>query len=224
MGLEVPVGAVHRHHVLRLQRADHLRGVVPVAVARGVDRPQVLQGGLGPQPGGIVQHPGDGHLVAGDGPGAEHQAVAVRDLQALHLAPEHPGQAAHLLALGAGAEHQDLLGLEEGHLLGVDEEIVRQLEALQFPGHGDVALHGAPQQADLAALLVGQVQQGLDAVDVGAEGGHEQLALGLLEGVPQALPADGLGGRAARPQDVGGIREQHRDARLAQVLQALQCP
>ena len=102
VGLEVAEGAMDRHHAFGLNGADEIRQVLPEPMPRDVDHAQIIQGGFRPQPGRPIQHSGDGQLVAGNGPGAQNEAVAGQELDGLHLAAEDASQGALGLPLAAG--------------------------------------------------------------------------------------------------------------------------
>ncbi len=220
MRLEVAVGAVHGHEMGGLHRAHQLPHIVAVAVARGVDGTESGDVRLHAQARGRVQHARDGHFIAGDGPRTQHEPVALGELHPLHLAAHHAGQRAHGLALAAGADDEQL-GRWEGRGLGrLDEDVFRNLDDPQATGETQRPIQASAKRHDLSALLSRQLQQDLDAVDVGAEGGDDELARRRFERIFQSFPADGLGRRVAGSEGIGGIREQQAGAGPAQFFQS----
>ena len=74
-----------------------------------------------------------------------------------------------------------------------------------------------PDDGELAAVEVGDLDGLLDAVDVRREAGHEHATVGLGEDAVERLADLALRARAALALDVGGVGEQGEDALLAEL-------
>ena len=82
----------------------------------------------------------------------------------------------------------------------------------QVPGHLGIADHASAHDADLAAHLLGRLDDLLDPVNIAGETGHDDPALGLGENTVEFLAHHLFGKGIAIPFDVGGIGKQQQHA------------
>ena len=82
--------------------------------------------------------------------------------------------------------------------------------------------HAAPDQRHSAAVLLGQIEHQLDAVNRRAEAGDHQAPLGAVEDLFHARTHGAFGFGVARPVGIGGIRQQQQHAALAVFGQGVQ--
>ncbi len=79
---------------------------------------------------------------------------------------------------------------------------------------GDVA-HAAADDGDLAAELLREIDDLLQAVNGGTEGGDEEAAFGAVEDVFEARADGAFGFGIAGPIGIGGVRHEQQHAALA---------
>ena len=138
------------------------------------------------------------------------------------LGEGHAVQGAHLLPLAAGG-HQDLL--VQGHgldLIDVHHCVLGQLHVAQLRGHPHDVLHAAARHRHLPPAGGGGVNDLLDAVDVGGEGGDDDALLASGEEPVEGLAHDGLAHGVAGALHVGGVRQQGQNPLPAQFAEAAQ--
>ena len=82
--------------------------------------------------------------------------------------------------------------------------------------------HAAAEKSDLAAVLGGEIQNLLQAVNGAAEAGDDQAPLAAREELFEARTDSALALGVAGPIDVGGIRQQQQHAALAIVGERVQ--
>ena len=149
--------------------------------------------------------------------GRDDDRVALLDLHVRVVVVGHPRQGRHRLALAARAEDHRLLGPQELELVGLDHQLVPDLEVAEVSRDVDVLPQRAADQADLPPCLVGHVHGLLDAVDVGGEGGDEDPAFALGNQVAEDLADRALRLGHARALGVGRIAEQQVDAAVPEL-------
>ena len=187
VGPQVAPFAVDRHQVLRLADVVEVQQLAGRGVAGDVHLGVALVDDVGAPAGQAVDHAVDRVLVARDeGRGQDHR-VALDDAD-LVVAVGHPGQRGHRLALGAGADQDDLVVREVVERLDVHDEARRDLQVAEVTGDAHVADHRAADEGDPAAVLVGGVEDLLDAVHVAGEARHDDPLLGARRR-PGAAPA-----------------------------------
>src|SRR6266511_4162135 len=130
----------------------------------------------------------------------------------LVLTAGHQGERGERLALRAGAQHQRLLRRQRAEILDRDQQVHRHPQVAEIAGHPNVAEHAAAYQGDLAAELVGVVEDLLHAVHVAGEAGHHHAMLGGRENLAEGPSDLDLGGDVAGLVSVGRIRQQQVDA------------
>src|SRR6266540_1115721 len=134
----------------------------------------------------------------------------------LVLTAGHQGERGERLALRAGAQHQRLLRRQRAEILDRDQQVHRHPQVAEIAGHPNVAEHAAAYQGDLAAELVGVVEDLLHAVHVAGEAGHHHAMLGGRENLAEGPSDLDLGGDVAGLVSVGRIRQQQVDALTSQ--------
>ena len=159
----------------------------------------------------------DGVLVAGDQRGREDHGVALAEHDAVVTAG-HPRQRRHRLALRAGADEHDLVVGEVVELLDVDDGVGRGSSGSRGRGRSPMLRTiDRPTNATLRPCSRGDVEDLLDAVDVGRERGHDDPALGVWAKHPVEHRDDVLLGRdEAGHLGVGGVDQEQVDALLAE--------
>ena len=160
-----------------------------------------------------VHHLGDHLLIAGDGGGGDDDEVPRAHMHVAVAGRGHAGERAQRLALAAGGDEHDLLRRILVQLLDVDEHPFGSVQVSQLQGHLGVVGHAAAAHCHLAAVLHRQVDDLLDAVEVGGEGGDDDaLFVRPAEQVRKALGHLLLGGGEAGALGVGGIAQQRQHA------------
>ena len=104
-------------------------------------------------------------------------------------------------------------------LLQVDDGVLGQTQVAQICCDGHVADHGTSDEHDLAAVLVGRVDDLLYAVHVAGEAGHDDLARGLCERLVERRTDGGLRLDEARDLGVGGVHHQEVHALFAELAE-----
>ena len=210
------VFAVDRQEILGSGQGQHQLLLFLAGVARDVDVVHALIDHLGAQQQQAVDDLGDALFVAGDGVGRDDDEIPRAHPHLAVAAGRHPGQSAQRLALAAGGDQDHLVGGVAVQLVDVDEGALRDVHIAQLLGHGGVVDHAAAAEGHLAALLDGQVDDLLDAVDVGRKGGDDDPLVPRLG--EQVVDAGGhllLGGGEAGALGVGGVAQQGQHPPLA---------
>ena len=134
----------------------------------------------------------------------------------------HAGQGGHGLALAAGGDDADLVLGQALDVGQIHQHAVGNVHISQLGGHLHGVLHGAAGDRHLAAVPGRHVDDLLDAVHIGGEGGDDDALLAAAEqgvkGVAHAALALGKAGAL----HVGGVGQQGQHALLAQLPQAAQ--
>ena len=124
-----------------------------------------------------VDHLGHGLFVAGDGAGRDNDKVSGTDLDGTVAGLRHTGQSGQRFTLAAGGDKDNLFRRVFVDLLDINQHIIRRMQIPQLPRHFGVGNHAAAIDGHLAAILNGQVNDLLDAVDVGSKGCHDNAAV-----------------------------------------------
>ena len=134
----------------------------------------------------------------------------------------HAVQGRHVLALGAGGDDDHLV---LGQALGggdVHDGAGLDLQIAQLRADLEHILHASAGDGHLSAVALGRLDDGLDAVHVGGEGGDDDALVAVAELLVQ-VPGDGvLAGGDAGALDVGGVGKQRQNALLAQLAEPCQ--
>ena len=173
--------AVHGHDVPRPQEGEDRADLLGVPVAGDVHGRDLLVQHLRPGLGEAVDRVVHPQLVPRHRLRRDDDRVALLDLHVRVVVVGHPRQRRHRLALAARAEDHRLLGPQELELVGLDQQLVADLEVAEVARDVHVLPQRAADEADLPPGLVGDVHGLLDAVDVGGEGRDEDPALALRE-------------------------------------------
>ena len=97
----------------------------------------------------------------------------------------------------------------------MNQQAVGNFDVAQVFGDLRRVVHGAADEGDLAAVLVGQFHGQLDAVNRRRETGDEQAPLGAGENFVKLAADRALAGRVSFALDVGGILQQRQHAFFA---------
>ena len=216
VGPHVPDLAVDREHVARLDDVVAVEELAGAGVAADVDQGVALVHDVGAPAGQAVDHAVDGVLVAGDQARGEDDGVALLDVHEVVVALGDPAQRAQRLALRPGGDQHLLLGRQVGQVLGVDQDVGRDVEVAEVAGDGHVADHRAADVRDLALVGDGRVEHLLDAVHVGGEAGHDDPLVALVEDPVEDRPDVALGGGEAGDLGVGRVGHEQVHALLAE--------
>ena len=150
-------------------------------------------------------------FVAGDGAGAQNDEVAFADDQ-LVSRTGHAVKPAHGLPLAAGGDDADLGGLVALEVVDVNNAAVGDLQIPKLDGQFGDVLHAPSLEADLAVVRDGAVDDLLDAVDVGSEGGDDDAPLRAVKIPPHSFSYLGFRHGVARQLGVGAVRHQAEHA------------
>ena len=186
-------------------------------MAGDVDEGDRLPQDLGPEAEELVHHAGDGPLVARNDARGEDGEVALRDLDILVLLRRHQGERGVGLPLAPGGEDDLPVAGQPGQGLERHHAPLGDAEVAELRGQADVRLHAPAEQGDLPAEPVGEVEDLLDPVDVGGEGGEDDAARGSAEALGERSADLALGRRRARPVDVRGVGHEAEHPALAQL-------
>ena len=168
----------------------------------------------------LVDDPGHRPLVAGNGGGGQDHPVPRADLHLPVLGEGHPVQGGHVLPLAAGGDDDGLGGGQGVELVHVHQHAVGDIHIPLLRRHPDHVLHAAAGDAHLPLIAPGAVDDLLDAVDVGGEGGDDNPLVTAPEQGVHALPHMPLRVGIARPLHIGGVRQQRQNPLLAQLGEA----
>jgi hypothetical protein len=167
--------------------------------------------------GEVVHHAEDGFLIAGDDARAENDSVARLDGEVLVIINGDAGEGGHGFALGSGDQDSELRGGAFHGVLGAEENAVRYVEKAEIVGDFRDRDHGASDDRDFAAELLGEVDDLLQPVNGGTEAGNDEAALGAIEEIFEAGADSAFGIGVAGTVGVGGVGEEEKDAALAVV-------
>ena len=220
MLLQLLVFTVDGQEILGLGQGEHQLLLLLTGVAGDVDIVHPLVDDLSAQQEQAVDDLGHALLVAGDGLGRDDDEVAGADPHLTVAAGSHAAQRAQRLTLTAGGHQHHLLRRILIDLVNADEGALRDVHIAQLLRHGRVVDHAAAAEGHLAAILHGEVDDLLDAVDVRRKGGDDD-ALVLRPG-KEIADAGGyllLGGGKAGLLGVGRVAQQGQNALLAVIGQ-----
>src|SRR5579885_877860 len=214
--LELAVLAMDGNEVARLHQVDDelqffLAGV-PADVHRR--RRAVLVDDVGLAPEQVIDHAVDGLFIAGNDARGEHDRIAFFNLGVLVIVDGRARQGRHGFALRAADQDADLLRRKVLHFARVNKQALRDLHVAQVFGDFGRGVHGAPDEGDLAAVLPGEFDGKLNAVDGGRETGDEEAALGAGEDFVELTANGAFAGRVAFALDVGRVLQQREHAFL----------
>ena len=165
----------------------------------------------------LVDHRADGALVARDGAGRHDDAVTGLNLNLPVGGEGNAPHGGHGLALAAGGDDTHLVPGQGADLVQVYHHALRDLHIPQLPGNLQGVLHAPSGDRHLAPVAGGHVDDLLDAVNVGREGGDDDALVTALEqgieGVAHLLLALGV----ARVLHVGGVAQHGQHALVAQL-------
>ena len=132
----------------------------------------------------------------------------------------HAVQGGHILTLRAGRDNDELVLRDRFDLVQVDKRVFGEMEVIQLRCDLQDVLHAAARDGDLAAVAVGDVEHGLDAVHVRGERRDDDAVLAALEVAVKTLGHDGLRRGVTLTLDVRRVAQQGVDALLAEHAEA----
>ena len=221
MLFQLLIFAVDGQEILGSGQGEHQLLLFLTGVAGDMDVVHALIDDFCAQQEQTVDDLGHALLVAGDGLGRDDDEVAGADAHLTVAAGSHAAQGAQRLALTAGGHQHHLFRRILVYLIDADEGAFRDVHIAQLLSHGGIVDHAAAAEGHLAAILHGEVDDLLDAVDVGREGRNDD-ALVLRPG-KQAADTGGhllLGGGEAGTLRVGGVAQQSQHALLTVLRQS----
>ena len=121
----------------------------------------------------LVDDLADGLLVAGDGGGGDDDPVAADDVDLLVGVEGHPVQGGHIFALASGGDDDHLVLRQALGGGDVHDGAGLDLQVAQLRADLEHILHAPAGDGHLAAIALGRLDDGLDAVHVGGEGGDD---------------------------------------------------
>ena len=136
------------------------------------------------------------------------------------LAAGDPAESGQRFALAAGHQQQGFAIGQVADLLDRHEQLVGGAHVAQLARLGNHIEHGAAQQAHLAAVLEGQLQNHRHPVNRAGEGGDDHPAFGLGDVTIQVGEHRPLAGGKAGHLGVGGVAEQTQHPLLTMVSEA----
>src|SRR5271157_332153 len=224
VAIELSILAVDGHEVLGPDQVEHQLHLFRAAVTGDVHRRlgSVVVMDVGAAAIKVIDHAEDRLLVAGDDAGGDHHLVAGFDADPAVAIHGDARQRGHRFTLAAGQQHHHLVARQAAHVLGLDQHARGDAEASHLDGDLGILEHAAAHEADLAAMLGGQVGHDLHAMQRSGEAGNQHPPLGLGHDLGEPLAHAPLGGRHARPLGVGGIGEEGQHTFAAIVGQGVQ--
>ena len=207
--------AVHGQEVLGLGQGEHQLLLLLTGVTGNVHIVHALVDDLCAQQQQTVDDLGHALFVAGDGVGGDDDEVAGAYPHLTVAAGGHTAQRAERLALTAGGHQHYLLRRVLVQLVYADQGALRDVHIAQLLRHGGVVDHAAAAEGHLAAILHGQINDLLHAVDVGRKGCNDNA---LIAGAGKQAAHTGshllLGSGKARALRVGGVAQQSQHTAL----------
>ncbi len=218
--LQMPVLAVNRERVFRLhQRVDHL----DLLLAGVSGHMRVLEDDLRALHTQLVDDLGHRLLVARDRVGGEHDYIPRIDLYLAVQVCRHAGERRHRLTLGTGRDQHDLPRAVIDHLLGLNQNAVRNPQISELLRDINDVDHAASFHADLAVILHRRVDDLLHAVHIAGKCSYNQPVLLILGEDLLKYPSDRLlRARESRAQHIGRVAQQSQNALMAELTEALQ--
>ena len=196
--VELPVLAVHRHEVLRLDEPDHLAQLVAVGVSRHVDVGALARVHDRTALREPVQQRVHAALVAGDHARRQDHGVAGRDRELLELPVGEPRERRGRLALRARDQHRGLVRRHAARLFDGDETAGREAQIAELAGEARRVLEAASRDRDAPSARLARVDHLLDPVQVRGERRHQHAASGAANQLRHARPDLALRGRTHR--------------------------
>ena len=145
----------------------------------------------------------------------EDDGVSLFDFGVLVIVDGGARERGHGLALRAADEHANFFRRKILHLAGIDDQAVGDFDVAEILGDLGGIVHGAAEERDFAAVLVGELDREIDAVNRRRKAGNEKPPLGVGEYFVELSSYGALAGRVSLALDVGGILEQSQHAVLA---------
>ena len=201
------------------QAVDDLQ-LLLAGVAGHMEGQRPLVDHLGSLPVELVDHVAHGVLVAGNGGGGDDDLVPRLDVHLPVGGEGHPGERRHGLTLAAGGNDAHLV-LGQGLDLGqVHEHPVGDLHIAQLGGYLHGVLHGPAGDRYLAAVPGCHIDDLLQAVHVGGEGGDDDALLAALEQGVKRVAHAALATGVAWALHVGGVGQQSQHPLLPQCAES----
>ena len=216
---EHPVLAVNGNKKLRPGQGQHQFLVFLEAMAGHVDALAFAVDDLGAKHHQLVNrvHHRDG--VPGNRAGGENNRVGGLDLHLWVLAAGDAAECRQRFPLAAGHQQQRLAIGDVVDLFDRYKEFVRCPHVTELSSLGDHIEHRAAQQADLAAVLEGQLKDHRNPMNGAGEGGDDDPPFGIGDVAIEIVEHRTLRRTEARHLGIGGITEQTEDTLLAVVSQ-----
>ena len=175
---------------------------------------------VSPQLHEIVDGPGHQFLIARNGGSRNDDRITGHHRHLAMVGHGHTGQCRHRLALAAGSADDNLVRTEAIDFINVDNGPLRRVDIAQLHGDAHHVHHAAAQYGHPALIAHGGVDDLLDAMDIGGEGGHDDAALGPVESLVKGSPHRALAHGVAFALSVGAVCHHHQHALVAQLCEA----
>src|SRR5512143_1082847 len=201
----MPVFAVDRDEMLRPGQLNHLFELVAKSVSGYMDVGNLFVNDVGASPVEIVDDLGYRPLVSGNELGGQHHRVPRLDLDLLVGAGCHAGQGRHRLALTAGGHDDDFIIRVVLHQVDAHFYPPGHLQIPQTPGDLGTGFDVAAADDHLAARVAGNVDDHLNAADVGGKQRHDDAPGTFFHDLRQGLSDPAVRDGGALPFDVGRV-------------------
>ena len=188
MELEHPLLAVEGDEELGLDQGVDDFQLLLAGVARHMEGQVPLVHHLYALAVELVDHIADGVLITGNGGGGDDDPVAGEQVHLPVGVEGHPGEGGHSLPLAAGGDDAHPVLGQGFDVVQVHEDAVGDVHIAQLRGHPHHILHRPAGDGHLAPIPGGHVDDLLNAVHVGGEGGDDDPLL--------AAPEEGVEGGA----------------------------
>ena len=207
VGRQHPELAVDGHHGPWSDEAEHRPQLLGVAVARHVNRGDLLVQDLGASPCQLVDRVVDAQLVPRHRLGRDDHRVPRLHLDGRVVAVGDAHERRERFALAARAEDQHLARRVLLQLVGTDQGVVGHLHVAKVSRDVHVLAHRAADDAHLAAHVDCDVDRLLHPVNVRREGGDEDAPFETRDDLAERLAHEPLRAGHARPLGIRRVAE-----------------
>ena len=148
----VPVLAMERNDISRLDQVEHRHQLVVASMSGNVDLRARPVDHFGPRVEELVDDAIDGRFVAWDRRRRDDDGIARADRDIAMVAVRDPAQHRHRLALAAGDDENDLVIGEERRFPCIDQELVGIVQVPELKRDFDVVFKTSAERGDPAAM------------------------------------------------------------------------
>jgi len=164
----------------------------------------------------LVDDPGNGFFVAGNGRCGDDDPIAGGDVHLLVGGECHAVQCGHILTLGTGGDDDQLVLRNALNGVQVHNGALLHFQIAKLLGDLEHILHAAAGDGHLPAIALGRGNDALNAVHIGGKGGDDDPLVAVAELPVQALGHHVFAGGIALALHIGRVGQQSQNALIAQ--------